>query len=256
MENSSRWNHLKAKTMSTLVLLGNFALKSFYSSGLPNPAEVVLRLMTMFLQRLPLPRLVHFIDLVLPQMVPSDSPSQRDSDDAMCSLLLRNHQQGLSEGQQRQPLQVELGKLFCSHSGMLHVSMNVNGVPFLLFASASDFSLSPVADFKSTKSVNTAKQNVVLGCPMILPIPFVPMPWIRTLGGCMPCQIRQLTAMFKLHGSRWTKSIGSGSVRVPTNWTSLSTCLLNDFVLDVVCSARCRFTPSAHPADQNCSLLP
>ena len=41
--------------------------------------------------------------------------------------------------------------------------MNVNGVPFLLFASASDFSLSPVADFKSTKSVNTAKQNVVLG---------------------------------------------------------------------------------------------
>ena len=46
---------------------------------------------------------------------------------------------------------------------MLHVSMNVNGVPFLLFASASDFSLSPVADFKSTKSVNTAKQNVVLG---------------------------------------------------------------------------------------------
>ena len=33
----------------------------------------------------------------------------------------------------------------------------------LLFASASDFSLSPVADFKSTKSVNTAKQNVVLG---------------------------------------------------------------------------------------------
>ena len=54
-------------------------------------------------------------------------------------------------------------QLFSSHSGILHVSMNVNSVPFLLFASASDFSLSPVADFKSTKSVNTAKQNVVLG---------------------------------------------------------------------------------------------
>ena len=148
----STWDDMRDALISEITL-----------SGLPNPAAVVLRLMTMFLQRLPLPRLVHFIDLVLPQMVPSDSPSQRDSDDAMCSLLLRNHQQALSEGQQRQPLQVELGKLFSSHSGMLHVSMNVNSVPFLLFASASDFSLSPVADFKSTKSVNTAKQNVVLG---------------------------------------------------------------------------------------------
>ena len=148
----STWDDMRDALISEITL-----------SGLPNPAAVVLRLMTMFLQRLPLPRLVHFIDLVLPQMVPSDSPSQRDSDDAMCSLLLRNHQQALSEGQQRQPLQVEFGKLFSSHSGILHVSMNVNSVPFLLFASASDFSLSPVADFKSTKSVNTAKQNVVLG---------------------------------------------------------------------------------------------
>ena len=38
------------------------------------PAEEVCRLMVSFLQRLPLPRLVHFLDMILPQMVPVQSP--------------------------------------------------------------------------------------------------------------------------------------------------------------------------------------
>ena len=38
------------------------------------PTEEVGRLMVSFLQRLPLPRLVHFLDMILPQMVPVQSP--------------------------------------------------------------------------------------------------------------------------------------------------------------------------------------
>ena len=38
--------------------------------GTTCPTEEVCRLMAEFLQRLPLPRLVHFLDMILPQMVP------------------------------------------------------------------------------------------------------------------------------------------------------------------------------------------
>ena len=42
--------------------------------GVTFPTEEVGRLMVSFLQRLPLPRLVHFLDMILPQMVPVQSP--------------------------------------------------------------------------------------------------------------------------------------------------------------------------------------
>ena len=44
--------------------------------GTTCPTEEVCRLMAEFLQRLPLPRLVHFLDMILPQMVPVQSPCQ------------------------------------------------------------------------------------------------------------------------------------------------------------------------------------
>ena len=42
--------------------------------GTTCPTEEVCCLMAAFLQRLPLPRLVHFLDMILPQMVPVQSP--------------------------------------------------------------------------------------------------------------------------------------------------------------------------------------
>ena len=42
--------------------------------GRAQPPAVVVNLIRGFLQRLPLPRLLHFVDLVLPQMVPVCSP--------------------------------------------------------------------------------------------------------------------------------------------------------------------------------------
>ena len=44
------------------------------------PTEEVCRLMAEFLQRLPLPRLVHFLDMILPQMVPVQSPVSQEGD--------------------------------------------------------------------------------------------------------------------------------------------------------------------------------
>ena len=42
--------------------------------GTTCPTEEVCCLMASFLQRFPLPRLVHFLDMILPQMVPVQSP--------------------------------------------------------------------------------------------------------------------------------------------------------------------------------------
>ena len=44
--------------------------------GRAQQPAVVVNLIRGFLQRLPLPRLLHFLDLVLPQMVPVCSPAQ------------------------------------------------------------------------------------------------------------------------------------------------------------------------------------
>ena len=44
--------------------------------GKAQQPAVVVRLIRGFLQRLPLPRLLRFLDLVLPQMVPVCSPAQ------------------------------------------------------------------------------------------------------------------------------------------------------------------------------------
>ena len=47
--------------------------------GRANPPQIVAALIKGLLQRLPLPRLLHFVDLVLPQIIPVNSPSQSSS---------------------------------------------------------------------------------------------------------------------------------------------------------------------------------
>ena len=57
------WDNIRDAIISGLAVGGNP----------PFPAEVV-EVLSGFLRRLPLPRLVHFLDLILPQMVPVKSP--------------------------------------------------------------------------------------------------------------------------------------------------------------------------------------
>ena len=54
----------------------NAIIEEITVRGRANPQQIVAGLIKGFLQRLPLPRLLHFVDLVLPQMVPVSSPRQ------------------------------------------------------------------------------------------------------------------------------------------------------------------------------------
>ncbi len=58
--------------------------------GRPQPPAVVVNLIRGFLQRLPLPRLLHFVDLVLPQMVPVCSSAQSAGSKFPGSQLIRD----------------------------------------------------------------------------------------------------------------------------------------------------------------------
>lgn len=65
---TTTWDAIRDAIVRSLVVGGNS----------PSPPEVV-GLIAGFLQRLPLPRLVHFLDMILPQMVPVKSPCRTQS---------------------------------------------------------------------------------------------------------------------------------------------------------------------------------
>ena len=86
-------------------------------SNLSLPSEAVIDLYRTFLARLPLPRLVHFLDLVLPQMHPHQQVRDRDDIRQLTSHYLSLHGQ---DGTGCRP-PVQMNFLFHSHAGLVHV---------------------------------------------------------------------------------------------------------------------------------------
>ena len=97
-----------------------------------NPPQIVVNLMKNFLQRLPLPRLIHFIDLVLPQIVPVCSPSQSSHTSFPGSQLVRDQWIAEEQGRCVKTLDIFVSRLFKSHANIAHISVNWNGLPVLL----------------------------------------------------------------------------------------------------------------------------
>ena len=89
--------------------------------------------MAQFLQRLPLPRLVHFLDMILPQMVPVQSPcqSRRRRFAASYRIAERN-----ARGEWDVEYTLNATKLFWSRSGIMHVAIAWDHKPLLLLATA------------------------------------------------------------------------------------------------------------------------
>ena len=84
--------------------------------GKAQQPAVIVRLIRGFLQRLRLPRLLHFLDLVLPQMVPVCSPAQATGLQFPGSQLIRDSCGAKSLVRNRSGLtllSVPLALLFC-----------------------------------------------------------------------------------------------------------------------------------------------
>ena len=95
--------------------------------GTTCPTEEVCCLMAAFLQRLPLPPLVHFLDMILPQMVPVQSPCQSRRRRFASSYRIAERHAG---GDQ---YALNATKLFWSRSGIMHAW---DHKPLLLLATA------------------------------------------------------------------------------------------------------------------------
>ena len=97
------------------------------------PTEEVCRLMASFLQRLPLPRLVHFLDMILPQMVPVQSPCHSGRRRFASSYRVEER---LARGEQGVEYPLNVIKLFWSRSGIMHVAVAWDNKPLLLLTTA------------------------------------------------------------------------------------------------------------------------
>ena len=116
--------------------------------GRVQPPAVVVILIQGFLKRLPLPRLLHFVDLVLPQMVPVCSPAQSGGSTFPGSQLIRDLWIDRDQGRFVQEPEIKIMRLFHSHAGIEHLNVNWNGHPLLLFAD-----MESVASFSATTMV-------------------------------------------------------------------------------------------------------
>ena len=71
------WDDIRDAIINGLVVGGN-----------SSPPPEVTGLLSGFLRRLPLPRLVHFLDMILPQMVPVKSPCRTSARRFSSSYLM------------------------------------------------------------------------------------------------------------------------------------------------------------------------
>ena len=101
--------------------------------GTTCPTDEVCRLMAEFLQRLPLPRLVHFLDMILPQMVPVQSPCQSRRRRFASSYRIAERN---AWGEWDVEYTLNATKLFWSRSGIMHVAIAWDHKPLLLLATA------------------------------------------------------------------------------------------------------------------------
>ena len=104
--------------------------------------------MAEFLQRLPLPRLVHFLDMILPQMVPVQSPHH---------LIV-----SLSALEWDVEYTLNATKFYWSRSDIMHVAIAWNHEPLLLLATVL-LSNRTTASFESKTGPPYDKQRFQMG---------------------------------------------------------------------------------------------
>ena len=134
-------------------------IKEITFGGAKCPTEEVCRLLADFLQRLPLPRLVHFLDMILPQMVPVQSPCQSRRRRFASSYRVAERAAG---GEWDVGYTLNVTKLYWSRSGIMHVAIAWDHKPLLLLATAL-FPNRTTASFESEAGPPYDKQRIQMG---------------------------------------------------------------------------------------------
>ena len=129
------------------------------TTNLSLPSEAVLELYRTFLARLSLPRLVHFLDLVLPQMHPHQQVRDRDDIRQLTSHYLSLHGQ---DGSGCCP-PVQMNFLFHSHAGLVHILVEWYRHPLLVFSDYPKVVGVQLEVLRSATTLEIYRQHVAFG---------------------------------------------------------------------------------------------
>ena len=181
LEASKKVHSLFLTPFESAVALRDHLIELISVRNLRHRPEALFALFRQFLQRLTLPRLCHFLDLVLPQLTPVRAPWA----DATRTLWTCHHIRAVSHdnGYPCQP-KVAIAYFFTSHDNIHHVRVFWGTLPFRASCGCKSVPRPSCASIASTAHPIRIEERH--DCACVLPSPEW-TPCKRSFSGCPHC---------------------------------------------------------------------
>ena len=140
-----------------------FLLSEVALAGMDAPPAEVRGLFEIFLRQLSLPRLVHFFDLVLAQMVPRWESSAGQARSRLVCHILRIQDDARNGGQGTAPLRFSFRLQFLSHAGICHTAVHWQYNEVLVFSDPAHVGLEDPQTFRTSTALEHHRKNIQLG---------------------------------------------------------------------------------------------
>ena len=150
----------QGETINTEVELRDRLIDLVSVGNLKHKPEALFTLFRQFLTRISLPRLIHFLDLVLPQLMPVQAAWAGEEKTLWSCHYIR----WLRERQSANTTpRVQISYFFSSHDNVHHVRIQWNSNPLLLFSDPQMVEALPVEHFRQQASHVTHQQHLQMG---------------------------------------------------------------------------------------------
>ena len=149
----------QGETINSEVELRDRLIDLVSVGNLKHKPEALFTLFRQFLTRISLPRLIHFLDLVLPQLMPVQAAWAGEEKTLWSCHYIR----WLREKQSAATPRVQISYFFSSHDNVHHVRIQWNSNPLLLFSDPIMVETLPVEHFRQQASHMTHQQHLQMG---------------------------------------------------------------------------------------------
>ena len=146
-------------TVNSEVELRNELIDLISVGNLKHKPQALFTLFRQFLTRISLQRLIHFMDLVLPQLTPVQAAWAGEEKTLWSCHYIR----WLRERQSDATPRVQISYFFSSHDNIHHVRIQWNNNPLLLFTDPTMVEALPVEHFSQQASHMTHQQHLQMG---------------------------------------------------------------------------------------------
>ena len=146
-------------TVNSEEELRNELIELISVGNLKHKPQALFTLFRQFLTRISLPRLIHFMDLVLPQLTPVQAAWAGEEKTLWSCHYIRWLRVRHSDATPR----VQISYFFSSHDNIHHVRIQWNNNPLLLFTDPTMVEALPVEHFSQQASHMTHQQHLQMG---------------------------------------------------------------------------------------------